>query len=180
VLACVRTRRTLRPCTARFSLGYLSLLAAVLIGTGCARTSDSSERPDGARDARVTRHVDGDTLWLSGIDRVRLIGLDTPEVQPAAECYGREAAAFVRRVAPLGTRVRYRLGEERRDRYGRALAYVRLPDGRFLNRLLLLRGFGQPLTVRPNDEFEDEFRAAAGRARERGRGLWGRPGCARR
>ncbi len=176
MLACVRTRRTLRPCTARFSLGYLSLLAALL--GGC---SDGAARGEADRfrvEARITRHVDGDTLWLSGIDRVRLIGLDTPEVFPVLECFGREAAAFLRRVAPLGTRVRYRLGEEPRDRYGRALAYVRLPDGRFLNRLLLLRGYGEPLTVPPNDEFEDDFGAAAERAREGRRGLWGRPGCA--
>ena len=55
---------------------------------------------------------------------MRLIGVDTPEVYGEVECYGREAAAFVKRLLPLGARVRYSLGVERRDRYGRALAYV--------------------------------------------------------
>jgi micrococcal nuclease len=108
---------------------------------------------------------------------VRLIGVDTPEVYFEVECFGREASAFVERTVPLGTEVRYRLGVEERDRYGRALAYVWLHDGRFLNRLLVARGYAQPLTVPPNVEYEDLFVRVARRAREAGRGLWGRPGC---
>jgi micrococcal nuclease len=114
---------------------------------------------------------------VSGIGKLRLIGVDTPEVFGGVECYGREASAFVERLVPLGSRVRYRLGVEERDRYGRALAYVWLRDGRFLNRLLVSRGYAQPLTVPPNVEFEDLFVRAARRARAAGRGLWGRPDC---
>jgi micrococcal nuclease len=113
------------------------------------------------------------------VGKVRLIGIDTPEVFGESECYGRPASAFVRRVAPLGARVRYRLGAERRDRYGRALAYVWLRDGRFLNRLILLRGYGEPLTIPPNDEYAAPLARAAEIAQKAGRGLWGRPGCAR-
>jgi micrococcal nuclease len=108
---------------------------------------------------------------------VRLIGVDTPEVYGGVECFGRRASAFVERIAPLGSAVSYRLGVEERDRYGRALAYVWLADGRFLNRLLVSRGYAQPLTVPPNVEYEDMFVGAARGAREAGRGLWGRPGC---
>ena len=125
----------------------------------------------------MTKHTDGDTLWLSGIGKVRLIGVDTPEVHGAAECFGREASAFVERTVPLGTGVRYRLGVEERDRHGRALAYVWLRDGRFLNRLLVARGYATPLTVPPNVEYEELFLRVARRAREAGRGLWGRAGC---
>jgi micrococcal nuclease len=106
--------------------------------------------PAGSASARVTKHTDGDTLWLSGIGKVRLIGIDTPEVYGGAECFGREASAFVERSVPLGTEVRYRLGVDERDRYGRALAYVWLRDGRLLNRLLVARGYALPLTVPPN------------------------------
>jgi micrococcal nuclease len=127
--------------------------------------------------ARVTKHTDGDTLWLSGIGKVRLIGVDTPEVYGEVECFGHEASAFVEHTVPLGAEVRYRLGVEERDRYGRALAYVWLRDGRFLNLLLVSRGYAQPLTIPPNVEYEDLFVRAARRAREAGRGLWGRPGC---
>jgi micrococcal nuclease len=152
--------------------------------TGCAEESaDAPPRPTAqasgaARSATVTRHTDGDTFWLSGIGKVRLIGVDTPEVFGEQECFGREASAFVERTVPLGARVRYRLGVEERDRYGRALAYVWLRDGRFLNRLLVARGYAQPLTVPPNVEYADRFARAARRARVAGRGLWGRAGCA--
>jgi micrococcal nuclease len=127
--------------------------------------------------ATVTKHTDGDTLWLSGIGKVRLIGIDTPEVFGGAECYGPEASAFVKRLLPLGSPVRYALGVEERDRYGRALAYVYLEDGRFLNLLLARRGYAQPLTIPPNVEFADRFVAAARRARERGHGLWAPDAC---
>ena len=109
---------------------------------------------------------------------MRLIGVDTPEVYGAVECYGRRASAFVERLLPLGSQVDYRLGAEERDRYGRALAYVWLPDGRFLNRLLVARGYAQPLTIPPNDEYADRFVDAARAARRWGRGLWARAGCA--
>lgn len=127
----------------------------------------------------MTKHTDGDTLWLSGIGKVRLIGVDTPEVYGHDECYGRQASAFVERTLPLGSTVRYRLGTEERDRYGRALAYVYVDGGRFLNLLLVRRGFAQVLTVPPNVEFAERFARAARRARAAGRGLWGRPGCTR-
>jgi micrococcal nuclease len=144
---------------------------------GCSDVAADSADGGSRATARVTKHTDGDTLWLSGIGKVRLIGIDTPEVYGQAECYGREASAFVERTVPLGSEVRYRLGLDERDRYGRALAYLWLRDGRFLNRLLVARGYAQPLTVPPNVEYADLFVRVARRAREAGRGLWGRPGC---
>lgn len=108
---------------------------------------------------------------------MRLIGVDTPEVYGGVECYGREASAFVKRLLPLGAPVRYALDLEERDRYGRALAYVYTGDGRFLNLLLVKRGYAQPLTIPPNDRFADRFVAAARRARSRQIGLWGPGAC---
>ena len=148
---------------------------------GCAESTGDqagSVAPGGRTPARVTKHTDGDTLYLSGIGKVRLIGVDTPEVYGGVECFGRRASGFVERVAPLGSRVRYRVGVEERDRYGRALAYVWLRDGRFLNRLLVARGYAQPLTIPPNDEYADVFVDAARGARQASLGLWRRPGCA--
>ena len=154
------------------------LVSCLLVGACSEEDLYDSAAPGPTADARVTRHTDGDTLWLSGIGKVRLIGVDTPEVFGENECFGARASAFVERVAPIGVRVRYRLGVEERDRYGRALVYVWLPGRRFLNRLLLARGFAKVLTVPPNVEYADRFAEVARRAREAGRGLWGRPGCA--
>jgi micrococcal nuclease len=120
----------------------------------------------------VERVTDGDTVRLVGLGRVRLIGVDTPEVFGGADCYGREASAFVKRLLPPGRRVRYRVGVESHDRYGRLLAYVWLEDGRFLNLLLAEAGYALPLTIPPNVDYADRFVAAARRARERRRGLW--------
>jgi micrococcal nuclease len=147
-----------------------ALLALAL--AGCA----SQENQDRAR---VVRVVDGDTLVLTEVGKVRLIGIDTPEVYGQQECFGREASAFAKRELPAGREVRYRLGVESRDRYGRALAYVWLGDGRMFNQLLAERGYAQPLTIPPNVDYADRCRAAATRARRAGLGLWGRPGCAR-
>jgi micrococcal nuclease len=151
-------------------LAPVLLLIAAVTG-GCNEPQDGSTAR-GDRHARVTRITDGDTIRLEGLGPVRLIGVDTPEVYGGAECFGSAASAFAKRLLPLGTRVRYRLGVDDRDRYGRALAYVWLPDGRMLNRVLVVRGYAQPLTIAPNVEFADEFRAAARAARTAGIGLW--------
>jgi endonuclease YncB( thermonuclease family) len=180
VAPCVLARLGLRTancrCSRQLSAALRAGLLLLLALAGCSDPAD--DRASGGRtSARVTRHTDGDTLWLSEVGKVRLIGVDTPEVFSGVECFGRRAAAFVRRLLPLGTEVRYRLGAEERDRYGRALVYVWLGDGRFLNRLLLARGYAQTLTIPPNIEYADGFAAAARRARTRGRGLWAPGAC---
>ncbi len=148
---------------------------------GCADDAGAprplATQSNATHSATVTRNTDGDTLWLSGVGKVRLIGIDTPEVFGTAECYGREASAFAERVLPPGTDVRYRLGVDPRDRYGRALAYVYLADGRMFNTLLAERGYATPLTVPPNVEYASVFVAAARRAREALRGLWSPRTC---
>ena len=111
-----------------FGLRKLAPLLTVLALAGCAAPAADSG-PGQRTTERVTKHTDGDTLWLSGIGKVRLIGVDTPEVYGQVECFGHEASAFVERTVP------------------------------------------------PNVEYEDLFVRVARRAREAGRGLWGRPGC---
>jgi micrococcal nuclease len=122
--------------------------------------------------------VDGDTVRLVGVGSVRLIGIDTPEVYGGVECFGPEASAFAKSLLAPGTAVRYRVGAEARDRYGRLLAYVWLPDGRLFNELLARRGYATTLTIAPNDQLAPRFRAAETAARRAHQGMWGRPGCA--
>jgi micrococcal nuclease len=127
--------------------------------------------PSSAGAGRVVRVVDGDTVVLAGIGASRLIGVDTPEVRGGAECYGAQASSFARRVLPRGSRVRYVPGDEPRDRYGRALVYLWLADGRSLNAMLVEGGYGS-LTISPNDRWAARFVAIERRARRRGRGRW--------
>jgi micrococcal nuclease len=159
-----------------FAVRATPLTGALLVA--CALLTACGSGPEPAGRATVTHVTDGDTIRLSGLGRVRLIGVDTPEVYGRTECFGPQASRFVRALVPPGTTVRYRLGAEERDRYGRALAYVWLSDGRSLNRLLVIRGYAQPLAIAPNVYYADRFEAAARRARRAGRGLWGRRGCA--
>jgi micrococcal nuclease len=144
-------------------------LAAAALAVGCGGDSTT---PVAGRHARVTKVTDGDTIHLGSLGPVRLIGIDTPEVYRGEECFGREASAFAERLLPPGTRVRYRVGVDERDRYGRLLAYVWLPDGRMVNRVMVEQGYAQQLTIPPNVEFADVFRRAARAARGAGLGLW--------
>jgi micrococcal nuclease len=129
-----------------------------------AQTSDLRE---------VVRVVDGDTLLLDRNERVRLIGVNTPEsVDPRrpVERFGKEAADFTRSLAE-GKRVRLEFDLERRDTYGRTLAYVHLPDGTLLNEIIIREGYGFAYTRFPYRRME-HFRELEKQAREQGRGLW--------
>jgi micrococcal nuclease len=143
-------------------------LVAVVCATGCGSAGGGGAK----RSATLEKVTDGDTIRLVGLGRVRLIGVDTPEVYGQQECFGKEASAFVERLLRPGDEVTYKVGVEPRDRYGRLLAYVWLKDGRFLNLLLAEKGYALPLTIPPNVDFADRFVAAARHARERGLGLW--------
>src|SRR2546423_8665020 len=132
----------------------------------------------GAPGARVQRVVDGDTVRLVGLGSVRLIGVNTPEVYGHVQCFGPEASGFAKSVLHPGTRVRYQVGREARDRYGRLLAYVWLEDGRLFNRILVERGYAVPLTIAPNDQLAPRFRSEEAEARRARSGMWRRPGCA--
>jgi micrococcal nuclease len=119
------------------------------------------------------RAVDGDTLELDGGERVRLIGVDTPEtVDPRrpVQYFGKEASAFTRRLAQ-GRSVRLEYDQETRDRYGRTLAYVYLPDGTFLNAEIIRQGYGHAYTRFPF-RYQAEFLALEREARAQERGLW--------
>lgn len=124
------------------------------------------------RDVVVTSITDGDT-FRAGDERVRLTGIDTPEVSTGPECFGPEATDAITELIPPGTEVRLVLDVEAEDRYDRTLAYVyRLSDGEFVNLALARKGFATPLSIAPNVAHADDVRAAAAEARATGRGLW--------
>ncbi len=148
------------------------------LGTAC------TGRPPGPADglATVTHVVDGDTLdiQIGGRDeRVRLIGIDTPETKKPntpIQCYGPEASAFTASLLPVGSTVRIERDVVGRDDYGRLLGYVHLigDDGSdtFANMVIIEQGYARPLTIEPNSTFARDFAAAASDAERNDLGLW--------
>jgi micrococcal nuclease len=155
-------------------LGALFVVAAVMVSVTGACASEPLE----AGTARVVKVVDGDTLEVeldTGTERVRLLGIDTPEtVHPTkpVECFGPEASSRMKELAPPGTVLRLERDVELRDRYGRLLTYAYLPDGTFLNRSMLADGYATTLFIDPNRAHRRELAAAESDARSQGRGLW--------
>lgn len=129
--------------------------------------------------APVVRVVDGDTIRIRIGEQeevVRYIGMDTPEtVDPRrpVEVFG-EAAAVKNRELVEGRVVRLYFDVQRRDRYGRLLAYVCVGET-FVNAELLRQGFALLMTVPPNIRFVEMFVRLQQEARDAGRGLWGLP-----
>jgi endonuclease YncB( thermonuclease family) len=132
---------------------------------------------------RVTRVVDGDTIEVSprvvGTKDVGLIGVNTPEVFgiEAQRC-GREASAFTTEALG-GQDVTLEFDMGRVDPYGRALAYVWVPDldGVLFNETLLRRGLARELSVEPNVRYEDRFLAAEKEAKANAVGVWATDRC---
>jgi len=122
----------------------------------------------------VVRVVDGDTVVLDGNERVRLIGINTPEtVDPrrAVQWYGKEASARAKALLE-GRRVRLEYDVERKDRYDRTLAYLFREDGLFVNLVLVQEGYAFAYRYPPNVKYAERFREAERGAREGSRGLW--------
>jgi micrococcal nuclease len=167
----------------RAPLFIAAVLVVIAVSRGCGDDGGSSE-PSGPISARVTHVVDGDTIDVTmpngDEESVRYIGIDTPEtVKPdtPVQCGGPEAHEANERLVG-GRTVTLRFDAERRDVYGRLLAYVYLPRRAgdhplFVNAELVRRGLARTLTIPPNDSFAALFARLAARAGAAGRGLWG-------
>lgn len=168
----------------------LLVLVTFLLNTGCVAEKKGSI-PKDLKEATVVRVVDGDTIVVS-VDsveeKVRLIGVDTPEsrVNRRAQLQekelnrdvesivdlGRRAKEFTSSLLRKGDRVYLEFDVQQRDKYGRLLAYVYLPDGRMVNREIICNGYAMPLTIPPNVKHEKEFTECFERARREKKGLW--------
>ncbi len=163
-----------------------SVLAALVALSACdalgiteATTTTVSATPGLEPNAVVDYVIDGDTIdvIIAGKEeRIRLIGIDTPETKKPnspIECFGPEATAFTESLLPVGTPVRIERDIVNRDDYGRLLGYVyRADDGIFVNYEVMRQGFGQPLSIGPNDLFAQLFTDAARAAEADDAGLW--------
>ncbi len=138
-------------------------------------------------DILVKRVIDGDTVQLETGERVRLIGIDTPEIHESDKLYkdsqrtkqdiraikelGRRAYEFTKGLVE-GKRVSLEFDVEKRDRYGRLLAYIYLQGATFVNAEIVKQGYASLMTFPPNVKYADLFLRLYQEARENRRGLW--------
>ncbi|MDH5181273.1 MAG: thermonuclease family protein [Gammaproteobacteria bacterium] len=155
------------------------LLIAIGVAGGNTALQAASDCHSGQFDETVSvaKVQDGDTLHLADGRKLRIIGVNTPELareDRPAELWATEARAALRGL--LGSQqIKLRWGEKKHDRYGRMLAHVYLPDGLNVSEWLLRRGHGLTLTIPPNIRHWSCYLAAEQEARTHQRGLWSLP-----
>jgi micrococcal nuclease len=155
----------------------LIALVVVVMSAGCADHPTTSTGAAPKASVPVTDVVDGDTIHVllhGRTERIRLIGVDAPEIEhppQPAECFGVASATFAAGALREAS-VRIEFDVERRDRFGRLLAYVFRGDELF-NAILVSRGFAIERAYPPNLARQEELRIAETEARRNLRGLWG-------
>jgi len=134
----------------------------------------SVEQNNEIYEEKVLRVIDGDTIELINGEKVRYIGIDSPERDSGGECYYLEAKQKNENLV-MGKTVRLVKDVSERDRYGRLLRYVYL-DSIFINEFMVKEGFAQVSTYPPDVKFQTLFSGAENYARENNLGLWGECG----
>ena len=180
----------------RFALAVLLVIVAFpfLYARSQPATGAMPESSEGATTIAATsstalypliRVVDGDTVvvFYHGRDEhVRLIGIDTPEVvdpRKPVECFGKEASAHMHTLVD-GKAVAVELDPSQgtRDKYGRLLAYLFLPDGTNVNLTMIASGYAHEYTYRLPYKYQAQFKAAEKAVRDQKLGLWADAACA--
>lgn len=150
----------------RFFPKIIFILGALVLSGAVSQLSFAEE---------IKYVIDGDTVVLTSEIRVRLIGINAPEVDHPeygrkGEPYGVEATEYLRKLL-AGKKVRLESGTEAADKYGRTLAYLFLPDGLFVNRKMVEAGYAE--TYRRFDfVYKEEFLALEKKARTQKIGMW--------
>lgn len=158
------------------------LVIFLILFSGCSASPGDADRNENTvsnpdTGYKVVRVVDGDTLvidYQGKEERVRLIGVDTPETkhpQKGVEPFGKEASDYTKNLLE-GKKVILEWDVQERDRYGRLLAYVYY-DGKMVNEALVSEGYARIMTIPPNVKYADRFLQLEQQAREENRGLWG-------
>jgi micrococcal nuclease len=164
---------------------FRTWLCIALTTLGIALTLSCAEADEQRLAGTVSWIYDGDTLKIDGIGKIRLLGIDTPEKNnsPRDRYLKQQGVSrnVLRRIAGealqfniakvKGKQVRLQFDHERQDRYGRTLAYVILPSGTLLNRLLIEKGYA--VVYRRFDfKLKKDFLRAEATARKQRAGIW--------
>src|SRR3989344_5947281 len=154
-------------------------IATEAVVTTTPTTTSQTQQPQQATQQQtntvlVTRVIDGDTIDIEGGQKVRYIGIDTPEtVDPRkpVQCFGVEASNKNKELVS-GKRVRLEKDVSETDKYGRLLRYIYIGDT-FVNLELVKQGFAYASTYPPDVKYQSQFTEAQRQAKEQNKGLWG-------
>lgn len=199
------TKRSPRrhPCRTRRGSGALAvalIAAALAAGTACtpgatiripaagpASANDTTAAPtmppnlDGPYP--VTRVIDGDTLVITrngNTEKIRLIGVDTPELhdpRKPVECYAQQASDYTKSLQGQQIYLETDPTQDSIDRYGRTLAYIWTDTGRLINYDLIADGYAHEYTYNDPYRYQSQFQAAQQHAQSAQSGLWAPHNC---
>lgn len=145
------------------------LLSIIILFSGIYLTFEQTA----AEEVYINEVIDGDTVISASGKRIRLLGIDSPEInweQGSAEYFAWEARDYViEKLLHKNVNLEYDI--DKNDDYGRTLAYLFL-DGDNFNLKLLEKGYAGLMLVSPNDKYRKSFVRAAEEARKNGRGIW--------
>lgn len=165
------------------------LIAAIVLLVGYLSQTLAPEEDSLLVEATVARHIDGDTLVVELDDgtreTVRLIGVDTPEIDgpyTEAEPFGEEASRFTEQALPPGTLIYLAMDESDRDRHDRLLRYLWLSPvedrsaddqvrSQLFNAILIAEGYAEARTYEPDTAYDQLFQQLEQEARENGIGI---------
>ena len=154
-------------------VALVAVLSCLFLAGGLMANQDGSGESCAADELEIVRVIDGDSLkvFVNGRrDEARMVGIDAPEL--GQRPWGRRAKEHLEELLGKSGKLRVEYDVERRDKYGRLLAYVRTADGRLVNEEMLRDGFAVLFTVPPNVRYVVKFKKAQEEARQRGRGIW--------
>lgn len=168
-----------------WNMKHVIILILIAVATFFGYTKTPPNDPpvytgwDPEKKYQVIAAIDGDTIRIAtdtGEEKVRLLGIDTPEVDPTRggpECYGPEASKQTKELVE-GQSVTLEIDSSQgeRDTYGRLLAYVRLENGALVNEILLEEGYAYEYTFNEPYLYQKEFKIAERSAQQNNLGVW--------
>ena len=163
-------------------ISCILILSVISLAYGIKERHSPDVKKGAGNTVRVEKIYDGDTIASfvdAHFEKIRLIGIDAPELdqrpwgKKAKECIGSLITASESMVS-----LEYDV--ERRDKYGRLLAYIRTHDGKMINEEMLKKGCAVLFTIPPNVKYVERFRAAQKEAQEHKTGIWSENGLRER
>lgn len=139
----------------------------------------SSFHPNQVSKSKIKWHVDGDSVHTIDGQKLRLLNINAPELNPTSklppEKYANESLSFLKQLAPQSEPIYWVYDKQKTDRYSRQLVYLFDKDGEFINAKMIASGLAYQLVVPPNQRFWRCLQRLEGKARKQKLGIWSNP-----